>query len=232
MVAMDLRGRGLSGKPPNGYSVRHHCRDILQVLDDLKLDQPVVMGHSLGALIAAAFAAWHPERVDRIILIDGAGALTKEQMDQVMHGIKPSLARLGQSFPSMGVFLDLMKKAPFLQPWSPELDHYFGHDVEEVDGVIQSRIDPEHMSEEIENLKKIDAAALYPKIRCPVLILRATDGMLADDDLVLPLSAVNRMCSEIDQTQYINLTGTNHYSILFQPNDIRDQTIKTFINAK
>jgi pimeloyl-ACP methyl ester carboxylesterase len=29
VIAMDLRGRGLSDKPPLGYSIEHHCRDIL-----------------------------------------------------------------------------------------------------------------------------------------------------------------------------------------------------------
>ncbi len=33
VMAMDLRGRGLSDKPPTGYSIDHHCRDILAVIE-------------------------------------------------------------------------------------------------------------------------------------------------------------------------------------------------------
>ena len=71
VVAMDLRGRGLSESPPTGYSIEHHCRDIRKLLDDLGLERAVLMGHSLGAFISLAFGAQYPERIDRIILVDG-----------------------------------------------------------------------------------------------------------------------------------------------------------------
>ena len=38
VIAMDLRGRGLSDKPETGYSIDHHCRDIQSVLTELELD--------------------------------------------------------------------------------------------------------------------------------------------------------------------------------------------------
>ncbi len=85
-------------------------------MDDLGLERPVLMGHSLGAFISLVFAAQHPERVDRLILVDGGGKLSKDQMAKVFAGIKPSLDRLGQVFPSFESYVSLMKQAPFLQP--------------------------------------------------------------------------------------------------------------------
>ena len=35
VIAMDLRGRGLSGAPPSGYSLDHHSRDLLALMDNL-----------------------------------------------------------------------------------------------------------------------------------------------------------------------------------------------------
>jgi len=55
MLAMDLRGRGGSDKPPQGYSLDYHMRDINCLLDDLGIDRTVIMGHSLGAFIGLAF---------------------------------------------------------------------------------------------------------------------------------------------------------------------------------
>jgi len=80
VVAMDLRGRGLSESPPSGYSVDQHCRDIVCLMDDLGLETVIPVGHSLGASIALTLEAGHPERVDRMILVDGGGKLSKEQM--------------------------------------------------------------------------------------------------------------------------------------------------------
>ncbi len=64
VLAMDLRGRGLSEKPASGYSVSHHCRDIHALLKHENIDQVVMLGHSLGALIGLEFAAKFPEAVD------------------------------------------------------------------------------------------------------------------------------------------------------------------------
>ena len=60
VLALDLRGRGHSDKPATGYTLAHHGRDILALLDDLALERVVLMGHSLGAFIAVAFAARYP----------------------------------------------------------------------------------------------------------------------------------------------------------------------------
>lgn len=229
VVAMDLRGRGLSGSPAAGYSIDHHCRDIRSLLDDTQVEQAVLMGHSLGAFISLAFAAQYPERVDGIILVDGGGKLSEEQTKKVFAGIKPSLDRLGKVFPSFQDYLALMKEAPFLKPWSPALDTYYQYETEEVDGGVRSRVRPEHIQEEALNLGKVDISQSYPKIKCPVLILRATEGLLAQDDILLPEEAVERMLREIPDANCVDLEGTNHYSIVFQPNEIRDRAIKDFL---
>ena len=100
VMAMDLRGRGQSDKPGQGYSLEYHLKDINCLLDDLGIDQAVIMGHSLGAFIGLAFAAEFPDRTDRLILVDGGGDLSQEQFDEVFIAIKPALDRLGQVFPS------------------------------------------------------------------------------------------------------------------------------------
>ena len=76
VMAIDLRGRRLSDKPPTGYSIDHHCKDILALINDQGLDRPVLMGHSLGAFITLVFAARYPQRVDHLILVDGGGKLS------------------------------------------------------------------------------------------------------------------------------------------------------------
>ena len=229
VVAMDLRGRGLSDSPDSGYSITHHCQDILALLDDLHLEKAVIMGHSLGAFISMVFGAQHSERVDRIILVDGGGKLSEIQMAKVFAGIKPSLDRLGRVFPSFEDYLDLMKSAPFFKSWTPALETYYRYEIEEVDGGVRSRIDPAHIQEERENLGKVDVSQLYDKISCPVLILRATEGMVAEDDLLLPQDVVGRMVREIPDARYVDIPGTNHYSVVFDQDGMRDRAILEFL---
>ena len=229
ILAMDLRGRGLSDKPSSGYSMQHHIRDIFCLLDDLKQERITLMGHSLGAFISLAFAANYPERSEEIILMDGGGQLTQDQWDNVTLAIKPSLERLGQVFPTFDAYVQIMKLAPFLQPWSQALEDYFQYESEAVEGGVRSRINPANIQEEVKNIQQEVPSKYYPKVTCPVLILRATNGILSNDDLVLPESAVDRMVSEIPDARRIDIKGTNHFSILLQPNETRDQAIREFL---
>ncbi len=54
--------------------------------------------------------------------------------------------------------------------------------------------------------------------------------MLSDDDLVLPEDVAERMVREIPKVRKVELENTNHYTILFQPNKLRDQAILKFLN--
>jgi len=230
VMAMDLRGRGLSDKPSTGYSIYRHCKDILALMSDQNLQRPVLMGHSLGAFISLVFAAQYPQKVERLILVDGGGKLSETQMAKVFAGIKPSLDRLGQIFPSLEAYLSQMKQAPYLQPWNSYMETYFRYEIEEVEGGVRSRVHPKHIEEEALNLGKVDSREFYVKVTCPTLILRATKGMLAEDDLLLPEDVVERMVRQIPNAKRVDVEGTNHYSILFQPNPKRDQAILKFLN--
>ena len=231
VLAMDLRGRGFSDKPPTGYSVENHVRDIHCLLDDIGLDSAVLIGHSLGAYISLAFAAQHPERAEGLILMDGGGQLTQDQWDDISNAIKPSLDRLGQVFPSFNAYVEVMKQAPFFQPWSPAIEGYFRYEVEEVEGGVRSRIQLAHIQEEAGNIREVNVTAFYPKVSCPVLILRATEGILSHDDVVLPEAAVERMVRDIPNAKRVDIEGANHFSILFQHNETRDRSILGFLSA-
>ena len=230
VLAMDLRGRGHSDKPASGYSVEQHCRDILSLLDDLKITRPVIMGHSLGAFIALAFAAMYPDSVDRVILVDGGGDLSKEQLEKVFAAIKPALDRLGKIFPSAEAYMEIMRTAPYFQPWSSAIETYCRYEIIEVAGGVQTNIDPLHIQEEALNLGKVKAASFYEKIRCKTLILRATKGLLAEDDILLPEPVVEKMTREIANARRVDIEGTNHYGIIFQPSSVRDEALKRFLN--
>jgi len=230
VLAMDLRGRGFSEKPASGYSVSYHCRDIHTLLNHANIDQVVLLGHSLGALIGLEFAARFPEVVERLILVDGGGQLTAEQRKKVFAGIQPTLDRLGKIFPSAEAYLDLMKRNPLLQPWTPMLESCYLYELEETAGGVRSRVKAEHIKEEADNLTGYDITEFYPRIKCPVMILRAPEGMTTPDNILLPQQALDRMLEEIPDVKYVDIPGTNHYSIVMHPQKSRDEVILEFLN--
>ncbi|MEW6186042.1 MAG: alpha/beta hydrolase [Thermodesulfobacteriota bacterium] len=231
IIAMDLRGRGGSDKPSTGYSKDHHVQDIIALLDDLQINRIVLMGHSLGAFISIAFAAKYPERMDRLILVDGGGKYSETQSAKVFAAIKPALDRLGQVFPSTEAYLARMKEAPYLHPWNDYLETYVRYEIEEVEGGVRVNIAPEHIQEEAINFGKADISLFYHQIQVPTLILRATQGLLSENFYILPEDVVDRMVREIPDVRRLDVQGTNHYSILFQPHPARDRAILDFLKC-
>jgi pimeloyl-ACP methyl ester carboxylesterase len=75
VLRYDLFGRGFSDRPHAQYNLDFFVKQLGDLLDALRFTAPVsLIGLSMGGPIAAAFAAQHPHRVDRLILIDPAGA--------------------------------------------------------------------------------------------------------------------------------------------------------------
>jgi len=66
------RGYGKSSVPDSGYSADRLGDDVLAVLDALKLDHPVLVGHSIAGEELSSVANRHPERVAGLIYLDAA----------------------------------------------------------------------------------------------------------------------------------------------------------------
>jgi 3-oxoadipate enol-lactonase len=65
VTRLDLRGFGRSGRPVGPFS---HAADVLAVLDASEIDRGLLVGASLGGLVALDLAAAHPERVSALVL--------------------------------------------------------------------------------------------------------------------------------------------------------------------
>ena len=74
VIRFDLPGFGLTGPSPDGvYSIESYVDTVLAVADTLGVQRFILAGNSLGGYVAWATAVLHPERVDRLILVDAAG---------------------------------------------------------------------------------------------------------------------------------------------------------------
>jgi esterase len=70
LIATDARGHGESGKPADGYAPEEFVADALAVLDTLAIERALIVGHSMGGTHAIRLAAAHPERVERLVVVD------------------------------------------------------------------------------------------------------------------------------------------------------------------
>jgi len=70
VIAVDLRGHGQSDKPHADYTMQLFADDLAFLCAELSLQEPVVIGHSMGGVVAFAFAARYPELPSAIVTID------------------------------------------------------------------------------------------------------------------------------------------------------------------
>jgi pimeloyl-ACP methyl ester carboxylesterase len=72
VLTYDLRGHGHSDTPSSGYTLDAMAEDLLELLDALELDRPLIAGHSYGADIVLYHALRRPDRISEAIVIEAA----------------------------------------------------------------------------------------------------------------------------------------------------------------
>jgi pimeloyl-ACP methyl ester carboxylesterase len=214
VLALDLRGRGLSDKPATGYSMADHAADVIALMDTLGITRAIVCGHSFGGLLAMYIAANYPDRVHKLVVIDAAGLLVNPATREL---IKPSLDRLGKLVASWEVYLDAMKRAPFLDGWwDPAIESYFRADVEfNEDGSVRARSRPENIAEAIDRAGAEDWGAHLAAINQPALLLHATGayGPPGTPPIVL-VEQARATVRAMRDCRYVEVPG-NHMTMLF-----------------
>lgn len=90
IVRYDKRGHGLSDAPPVPYIIRDHTNDLAGLLKHLSLPRAILVGISVGGLIAQDFALAYPERTEALVLCDtgakiGSEASWNERIAAIHH---------------------------------------------------------------------------------------------------------------------------------------------------
>jgi pimeloyl-ACP methyl ester carboxylesterase len=220
LLAVDLRGRGRSGELPGPFGIDAHVRDMLAVLDHCGIERGVVVGHSLGAYIAARLAAEHPERVRAAVLVDGGlpipgteGAEPQAFLDAFLG---PALARLRMQFASHEAYRAWWRAHPALA----------GGDVEDSDLVAYADYDltgsePQLRSAVSEAAVRADAAALFElgedagRLTIPATLLSAPRGLQDDPHPMQPAALVRQWAAGSPELRRaIEVPGVNHYTIV------------------
>ena len=70
VVVPDLRGIGRSSKPADGYDKKTQAKDMRAVVTSLGFDKTLVVAHDIGNMVAYAYAATYPDKVEKLVVMD------------------------------------------------------------------------------------------------------------------------------------------------------------------
>jgi pimeloyl-ACP methyl ester carboxylesterase len=90
--AISQRGHGDSSRPDSGYTHGHMAADVRAFMDATNLPTAVIVGHSMGAMVAQRFAVDYPARVRRLVLM--AAFSTHRQSDDLNQFVATRIAPL------------------------------------------------------------------------------------------------------------------------------------------
>ena len=201
VVRFDLPGFGLTGPTPDSvYTIERYVETVIAVADELGIERFVLAGNSLGGYAAWATAVLHPDRVERLILVDAAGYPFQSQSVPLAFRIArmPVLGRmLGQVLPRSvversvrDVYGDPSKVTPAL------VDRYF--DLATRAGNRAALV------ARFEQTQPGQLAGRVPELRLPTLILWGRK------DRLIPLENGERFTREIPGSRLIVFDDLGH----------------------
>src|SRR5215472_8395530 len=206
VIAVDRPGHGKSDRP-NGKTVdvEYQARLLHEVLSDLGVVQPVLVGHSWGAALALDYALQYPAEVSALILAAPAAYPDNGEARLLEALIKPPVIgdvslMLGRSMLGRHILRGILRRAFAPQP-VPERYYRL---------VASSWLGRKQLKAYLDDESGLNASLRelskrYTEIKVPVVILTGDQ-----DQIVSPVENAYRLKNSIANSQLIELKGTGH----------------------
>lgn len=190
LIALDLAGHGHSDHRPKGarYHMVDNIWDVDAVLDELEWPECILIGHSLGGVIATNYAVAAPERVQKLVTLDGLGPLsaTPDQTASRIRAAMESVRKAGsglRDYPDIDTAARSRQRASGL-PYEPAR-LITERSLKREDGVYRWSTDPALNWKSPSLLTEEQVLNLLSAIACPTLSVLCNeiakfDGSIGD----------------------------------------------------
>jgi len=182
IIAPDQRGHGLSDKPIAEYTTEEMAEDIIELLNLLKIESVILVGHSMGGAVVGYLAAVYPKYVKAVAILDKSAAgpvranklpLDKSQLSD------PLTKEWPLPFATLNEAMNFIKQVSIS---NLEYQYFMNSLVETVEG-YKMMFSSEAMA--IGTAHYEDWFHLLPSIKCPVLLIRAKGNeAISDEDFI------------------------------------------------
>ena len=190
VIALDAAGHGRSGKrsPDAGYNLWQDVGDVIEVADELGWDRFSLLGHSRGAAAATLFAGTFPDRVERLLLIEGGlpfigeAAVAPENLAEALERSRELRERSGRVFASRDEAI--AERVGGFSPVSPEAAEVLARrSLARVAGGWQWQADQRLKAGSELRLTRELLAAFVGRVTAPVICVLANDSPFGEMEL-------------------------------------------------
>ncbi len=199
VVVYDRSGCGLSA-PAGHYSIDGWADELAELLDHVRISTAVVVGHSLGSMVAQRFTAKYGSRVRALVLAGGEAELPAEG--------RAILTQRAQLIESQGL-------TPAVDPW---LDGVLSASTREATpalaGLLRAMFlayDAASYAQQCISLRDGDVSGDHSRIDCPTMLL------VGDQDPVTPLDWQRSIAAGIADSRIRIIPDTAHMTMLESP---------------
>ncbi len=209
IVRHDKRGHGLSDAPPGPYNLAYHADDLRALLDGLNIDEAVVVGTSVGGMVAMQFALDYPNRVKGLVLCGTAPKIGNTDFWEArIAAIKE------QGMAKMGKTILERWFAPGYADEFPAHKRGFYH--------MLARMDTDGYIATCGTLRDCDLTPCLDEISVRTLVLCGAEDTATPPDLVRGLA------NGLPNARFELIDGAGHTPCVEQPDDLAAH-IKTYL---
>ncbi|WP_367988577.1 alpha/beta fold hydrolase [Vibrio sp. NTOU-M3] len=182
LCAIDLPGHGLSTHKSgsNFYPFHDYIDDVYQVLSNFSANKRVLVGHSLGALIASCYSAAFPEQISGLVQIEGFGPLAEPASNSVARlrdGVlsRQRIRRKPQRSPA-SIEEAVARRAKVNQLEAMQIEPIVRRGLIQENSTWRWRHDQKLQSDSLYRMHFEHAAGILQAVQCPQYIILGEDG--------------------------------------------------------
>ena len=212
LIVPDVRGHGESAWSPDGaYQYADQAGDVGALVDALRLDRFILIGTSMGGIIAMTYAGAHPERLAGLVLNDiGPDVEDGSKRITSMVGSRPD------SFATLDDAIAWRRQAsPVTASRSAEDQRELALGVlrQDAAGAWVWKMDPAYIQQRVQHgpPRRPDLWPVLAKVPCPTLVVWGT----ASD--VLSEAQARRMAEVLPHGELVSVPGVAHAPTLVEP---------------
>lgn len=210
LVAVDLRGRGLSDKPLFGYSLKIHALDIIELVRKLNLHDVSLVGHSYGGLLSSFLCFFYPKTFNKVVMLDAAPEMNKKAPEM----LQTALGRLDKIYTTKTEYLDTIKKAPYINFWNDDMLAYFEADIEEFEnGTVSPRPDLAQIMQVAFDVGISPLAKYFKGLKQPALLVCASENYNLNEP-ILPGYLAEKAAANMKNCTIEYVEG-NHHTMVY-----------------